>query len=69
MLSVFNTMTDSVIDLENGEINWDLIKIMAKENNVKNNVKKFHCKKCNQVFYNKNYFGRYPLCDKHKYKQ
>ena len=59
-------MNDTVLDLNSGEINWDLIKKMAKDNDIDVPVKKFNCKKCGVTFYSKNYIGNYPLCIKHR---
>jgi rubrerythrin len=57
-------MSDTLINLETGEIKWDEIKKMY-DNDINETVKLLVCKKCGSKFYNKNYFGNYPLCKKH----
>mgnify|MGYP001219561724 FL=1 len=62
-----------VINIETQEVDWDTI-ISAfreiKQNNCENEQKKCEdlliCKKCKLQFFNKNYHGNYPLCDKHR---
>lgn len=54
------------VDLENNEINWDAIRDMAKQITKKEEMKKLFCKKCDAVFYCRNYHGKFPLCDKHR---
>ena len=58
----------TLVDIENGNIKWDEIKKLY-DNNLDESVKKFHCKKCNCIFYSKNYLGEFPLCIKHRYKK
>ena len=58
-------MTGSLVDLETGKIMWDDIKKLYDEN-VEKCVQKFKCKKCHSVFYSKTYFGKHPLCKKHR---
>lgn len=57
-------MTESLVDLETGEIKWDDIKKLYDEH-IESNVNKFECKKCKSIFYSKTYLGKYPLCKKH----
>jgi len=60
-------MSDSLINIETGEIDWDSIKQLYEQTVEKStDLRKLHCKKCNDVFYCKNYMGEYPLCDKHR---
>jgi len=75
-------MDKSLIISETGEIDWESIKKLSKESGDagdtlessdcigydgnQDGMKKFHCKKCNLVFYCKNYMGGFPLCDKHR---
>lgn len=47
------------------KVDWDAIKDMSK----KTVTKRFDCKKCGVSFFNKNYHGNYPLCDKHMFKE
>lgn len=51
------------VEISEGNIvvDWDAIKDMSK----KTETKSFNCKKCGVSFFNKNYHGKYPLCDKH----
>jgi len=58
-------MTKSLVNLETGEIMWDDIKKLYDEH-IEENVQKFKCKKCQSIFYSKTYFGKYPLCKKHR---
>ena len=55
------------VEIFDGEIkvNWDLLKVMS-ETSVENCM--YKCKKCGASFFNKNYYGNYPLCDKHMLK-
>tara|TARA_B110000971_G_scaffold221962_1_gene271952 strand:+ start:630 stop:812 length:183 start_codon:yes stop_codon:yes gene_type:complete len=46
------------------EVDWDILKNMS--NKTEDVV--FKCKKCGASFFNKNYHGNYPLCDKHMLK-
>ncbi len=56
----------SLVNIETGEIDWDAIKKLSKDTDVDKYTKKFYCKKCNCLFYSKNYNGEYPLCIKHR---
>lgn len=56
---------DSLVNLETGHIDWEAIKKLSKESDEKP-IKKFHCKRCNDSFYSKNYQGEFPLCIKHR---
>ena len=58
-------MSESLVNIETGVIKWDDIKKMYDEN-VEESIHKFKCKKCQSVFYSKTYFGKYPLCKKHR---
>jgi len=51
---------DTLVNLETGEIKWDMIKELSGE--TPKELKKFECKKCKKCFYSKNYHGDYPLC-------
>ena len=62
-----------VINIETEEVDWDTIISAFREINRENeneNEKKCEdlliCKKCKLQFFNKNYHGNYPLCDKHR---
>lgn len=60
-----------VINIETQEVDWDTIISMIRSNNhdekqKSNEMKKLVCKKCKIEFFNKNYNGNYPLCDKHR---
>tara|TARA_B100000768_G_C11280721_1_gene378432 strand:- start:1162 stop:1344 length:183 start_codon:yes stop_codon:yes gene_type:complete len=46
------------------KIDWDAIKDMSKKTETQAHI----CKKCGCSFFNKNYHGNYPLCDKHMLK-
>mgnify|MGYP001181917345 CR=1 FL=1 len=59
-------MTDSLVNIETGHIDWDAIKKLNKDTEVDNSIKKFYCKRCNCSFYSKNYNGDFPLCIKHR---
>tara|TARA_B100000902_G_scaffold254483_1_gene240930 strand:- start:1792 stop:1989 length:198 start_codon:yes stop_codon:yes gene_type:complete len=51
------------------EEQWDTIISTFREINRKNEKKcedLLICKKCKLQFFNKNYHGNYPLCDKHR---
>jgi len=54
------------VELSEGliKVDWDMLIDMSKKN--EKNV--FKCKKCGISFFNKNYHGNYPLCDKHVFK-
>jgi dCMP deaminase len=56
-----------LVNLENGEIKWDQIKKLYKDEDINNPNKKYICKKCNKPFYCKNYKGEYPLCIDHRH--
>lgn len=45
-------------------VDWGALKEMSKK--TEKNV--FYCKKCGTSFFNKNYYGNYPLCNKHMLK-
>jgi hypothetical protein len=47
------------------EVDWDALKDMS--NNTE--TPSFKCKKCGTSFFNKNYHGTFPLCDKHILKE
>ena len=59
-----------VIMIEEQEVDWDTIISMIRLNNNEkqsnNIIKKLVCKKCKLEFFNNNYHGNYPLCDKHR---
>ena len=60
-----------VINIETQEVDWETIISMIRLNNndenpSKNIIKKLVCKKCKLEFFNNNYHGNYPLCDKHR---
>jgi hypothetical protein len=60
-----------VINIETEEVDWDTIISAIREINRENEQgnsedKKLVCKKCKLEFFNKNYNGNYPLCDKHR---
>ena len=40
-----------------------------KEMSKKTEKNVFYCKKCGTSFFNKNYHGNYPLCNKHMLKE
>jgi len=51
------------------EEQWDTIISTFREINNENEKKSedlLMCKKCKLQFFNKNYHGNYPLCDKHR---
>jgi len=51
------------------EEQWDTIISTFREINRENEKKcedLLICKKCKLQFFNKNYRGKYPLCDKHR---
>ena len=51
------------------EEQWDTIISTFREINNQNEKKcedLLICKKCKLQFFNKNYLGNYPLCDKHR---
>lgn len=54
------------VEISEGNIvvDWDALKEMSKK--TEKNV--FYCKKCGASFFNKNYHGNYPLCNKHMLK-
>lgn len=57
------------VSIETEEVDWDTIISMCREINNDKTVQisdKIYCKKCNQGFFNKNYYGNFPLCDKHR---
>ena len=54
------TNLPNLVNLETGEIKWDLIKELSGETTEE--IKKLKCKKCNKIFFCKNYHGDYPLC-------
>jgi len=57
------------VRIETEEVDWDSIISMCREinNDKKPEISdKIYCKKCNQGFFNKNYNGKFPLCDKHR---
>jgi len=56
-----------LVNLENGEIKWDEIKKLYKDENLDYPNKKYICKKCNKPFFCKNYKGEYPLCVNHRH--
>lgn len=47
------------------KVDWDALKDMSSKTETVN----FKCKKCGICFFNKNYQGNYPLCDKHMLKK
>lgn len=49
-----------------GDIDWEEFKKQLHEEN-KTQLLEFKCKKCGQNFYSKNYNGKFPLCEKHRY--
>ena len=59
-----------VINIETEEVDWDTIISAFREINNQHEQKKSEdlliCKKCKLQFFNKNYHGNYPLCDKHR---
>jgi len=61
-----------VVYIETEEVDWDTIISAIREINFNKNEddnsedKKLICKKCKLEFFNKNYNGNYPLCDKHR---
>tara|TARA_Y100000389_G_C17467214_1_gene526748 strand:- start:1456 stop:1668 length:213 start_codon:yes stop_codon:yes gene_type:complete len=60
-----------VINIETEEVDWDTIISAIREINRETEEdnsedKKLICKKCKLEFFNKNYNGNYPLCDKHR---
>ncbi len=60
-----------VINIETQEVDWETIISMIRLNNnvenpSKNIIKKWVCMKCKLEFFNNNYNGNYPLCDKHR---
>ena len=46
---------DSLVNMETGEIDWVAIKKMYKDATLETCTKKFNCKRCNILFYSKNY--------------
>jgi len=60
-------MSDSLINIETGKIDWDSIKKLYEQTVETSEDKKLlYCKKCNKSFLSKNYMGGYPLCDDHR---
>ena len=61
-------MDDSLVNIETGEIDWESIKNLYDQaaNEKQSDTKKLYCKKCNKIFYSKNYMGEFPLCDQHR---
>ena len=63
-------MDDSLVNIETGEIDWDSIKKLYEQtihlSTSPSDTKKLYCKKCNIIFYCKNYMGEFPLCNKHR---
>ena len=57
---------DTLVNIETGEIDWDAIKKLSKDNEVDKTIKKLKCKSCECLFYSKNYMGEFPLCLKHR---
>jgi len=62
---------DSFINQDTGEVDWDSIITMAREEKntqiiYSDTDKKLACKKCGIEFFNKKYYGNFPLCDKHR---
>lgn len=58
-----------VINIETEEVDWDTIISAFREINNEKEKKcedLLICKKCKLQFFNKNYHGNYPLCDKHR---
>ena len=55
------------VEIFDGEIkvDWDLLRVMS-ETSTETCV--YKCKKCGASFFNKNYYGKYPMCDKHMLK-
>lgn len=56
---------ETLVNIENGEIQWDLIKKLLNDSDIDSTVKMFKCKMCGNKFYSKTYLGDYPLCKKH----
>tara|TARA_B110001450_G_scaffold148407_1_gene138735 strand:+ start:12022 stop:12231 length:210 start_codon:yes stop_codon:yes gene_type:complete len=67
-------MTDFIkIDGKNLNLTWDDINKMINES-YKNDteidsLQELKCIKCKKTFYNKNYQGKYPLCETHLKKK
>ena len=61
---------NSLMD-ENGNVDWDTAMKIFKDKNKDNEseLETFKCKKCKESFTCKNYFGKYPLCHKHRFKE
>jgi hypothetical protein len=61
-------MEDSLVNMETGEIDWESIKKLYVQTTreKQSDTKKLYCKKCNKIFYSKNYMGEFPLCDQHR---
>tara|TARA_B110001450_G_scaffold181729_1_gene169822 strand:- start:9159 stop:9341 length:183 start_codon:yes stop_codon:yes gene_type:complete len=55
------------VEIIKGElkIDWEALKDMSN----KTDTPQFKCKKCGISFFNKNYHGNFPLCDKHMLKE
>lgn len=58
--------------MEEQDVDWETIISMIRSNinndekQRDNIIKKLVCKKCKLEFFNNNYIGNYPLCDKHR---
>lgn len=68
------TSPDIMVNLETGYINWEAIIDLSRDNKTEisyengkyGTERKLCCKKCGEKFFNKNYFGNFALCDKHR---
>lgn len=49
----------TIVNLETGEIDWEVIKKLSKDMHLDKNSKKIYCKKCIMCFYSKNYEGNF----------
>ncbi len=68
-----DTGTEPKIFNDNGDIDWEVaFKVFESNKPIEETEKKldmFKCKKCNVLFYCKNYHGKFPLCNTHKRKE
>ena len=53
----------TLVNIETGEIKWDKIKEILKEQNESNPIE-LKCKRCGYIFRTKKYIGKNPLCKK-----
>lgn len=59
-------LKNDIIDFKNDIIDWDTIKNLVDTTTKNSEFKKLTCKKCDIIFYSRNYNGEFPLCIKHR---